>query len=377
MPSATRVVCCLLIAAALYGCASRPPAQATHPVVSAPPTLPPVVSAPPPPREASVRPPDAFTRLPGWENEDHAAALAAFEAGCGATHDFALAIVCHDARNKGPLGEAQARAFLERNFRPEPIATPGLLTGYFTPIYDAANAPGGEFTAPLRGRPVDLPPSDTARGGAAVYADRAAIEARAARGALAWMRPEDLFFLQIQGSGVLVFPDGVRRKAVFDGSNGASFRGIATPMRQQGLLAEDNTSADAIRLWLAEHRGKPANAIMDLDPRYVFFRLAPDDGALPAGAAGVTLIAGRSLAIDPSAHDLGEVFWIDASSPVLVGAFPAYQRLAMALDTGGAIKGEGRADLYLGRGPAAGLEAGRVRHVLRLYRFAPVMREGS
>ncbi len=80
--------------------------------------------------------------------------------------------------------------------------------------------------------------------------------------------------------------------------------------------------------------------------------------------------------MDVSAHDLGEFLWIDATSPTLTGAFPAYRRLAVALDTGGAIKGESRADLYVGMGPAAGLEAGRIRHVLRLYRMVPVERQG-
>jgi membrane-bound lytic murein transglycosylase A len=111
---------------------------------------------------------------------------------------------------------------------------------------------------------------------------------------------------------------------------------------------------------------------MRLDRRYVFFRLEPDDGAEPAGAAGLRLIPGRALAVDPASHALGEVLWVDAAAPALSGAFPAYRRLAMALDTGGAIKGETRADLYMGRGPDAGAEAGRVRHVLRLFRLMPL-----
>jgi membrane-bound lytic murein transglycosylase A len=109
-----------------------------------------------------------------------------------------------------------------------------------------------------------------------------------------------------------------------------------------------------------------------LDPRYVFFRLQPDDGGEPAGAAGVRLVPGRALAIDLAAHGMGEVLWIDACAPTLPAAFPRYRRLAMALDTGGAIKGGVRADLYLGRGAEAGVEAGRVRHQLTLYRLAPI-----
>jgi membrane-bound lytic murein transglycosylase A len=110
---------------------------------------------------------------------------------------------------------------------------------------------------------------------------------------------------------------------------------------------------------------------MQLNPRYAFFSLAPDDGRQPVGLANVPLTAGRSLAVDTSFHPMGELLWIDAEAPILKGAFPSYRRIAMALDTGGAIKGEVRADLYLGVGPAAGAEAGRVRHTLKLYRLVP------
>ena len=235
------------------------------------------------------------------------------------------------------------------------------------PVYPARRAPSGEFTAPVRPRPPDLPrnphPGD--------YPDRAAIAAQPTDDAVAWMRAEDLFFLQIQGSGVLVFEDGARARTVFDGTNGAAFVGIAAPMRREGLLADRQTSASGIRGWLADHRGAQADAVMNQDPRYVFFHLGPDDGGEPPGAAGRPLIAGRSLAVDPARHAMGEVLWIDAAAPALAGAFPAYRRLAIALDTGGAIKGDVRADLYMGRGDAAGLEAGRVRHTLWLYRLIP------
>jgi membrane-bound lytic murein transglycosylase A len=204
------------------------------------------------------------------------------------------------------------------------------------------------------------------------YAERAEIEMRPARDALAWLRPEDLFFLQIQGSGVLEFSDGETLRAVYDGSNGAPFVGLAAPMRRQGLLADNDTSAESIRAWLSAHRGPAAQAVMNLDPRYVFFRLETDDGVEPSGAAGLRLIPGRALAVDPARHAMGEAFWVEATAPALAGAFPAYRRFAMALDTGSAIKGEARADLYLGRGADAGLEAGRVRHILRLYRLTPV-----
>lgn len=312
--------------------------------------------------------PAAFSELPGWANDDHVAALSAFVASCPRQRDAVLGRVCQRALALTQPSEAQAKRFFEVNFVPEPELQPGLLTGYFTPIYAARAQAEGEFTEPLRPRPADLP----ARPGPSAYADRATIERRASADALAWMRPEDLFFLQIQGSGVLVYPDGARRRAVFDGSNGAPFLGIALPLRQEGLLENDDTSATSVHAWLAENRGSTARAMMDRDRRYVFFRLEADDGKTPTGAAGARLIPGRAVAVDPTRHAMGEMLWIDARAPELTGAFPVYQRLALALDTGGAIKGEVRADLYLGEGPDAGLEAGRVRHVLRLYRLEPI-----
>jgi membrane-bound lytic murein transglycosylase A len=208
-------------------------------------------------------------------------------------------------------------------------------------------------------------------------ADRSQIDRAPADGALAWMRPEDLFFLQIQGSGTLSFPDGRRLKAAYAGDNGRPFVAIARLMVNQGLLGGAGASGDNIRGWLAAHRGADAQAVMWMDPRYVFFALAPDDGREPPGAAGIPLPAGRAIAVDPSRHAYGELFWIDASAPVLNGGAKAYRRAVMALDTGGAIRGEVRADLYMGRGSAAGAEAGRVRHTLRMFRLTPVDRQAN
>lgn len=316
-----------------------------------------------------------FNQLPGWEQEDHAAALDAWRTTCNVAKDPGTAEVCRRARALGPVDEVSARTFIETWFRAEPVGyEPGLLTAYYSPTYEVRFSRTGDFTAPIRAIPSDLPTADTAPGGQAPYADRAEIEATPlAQGqVLGWMRPEELFFLQIQGSGTLVLPDGRRKRAAFAAHNGRPFVGIATPMRQRGLLAAENTSGEAIRQWLADHRGPEADAIMQLNPRYIFFRMSDDDGREPAGAAGVPLPAGRAIAIDPSRHAMGELFWIDASAPTLNGAFPVYRRLVTSLDTGGAIKGQVRADLYIGGGDQAGREAGRVKHSLRMYRLVPV-----
>jgi membrane-bound lytic murein transglycosylase A len=302
-----------------------------------------------------------MARLPGWEIEDHAAAFAAVRTACVATPRSARGSACVEALAHGPLGEEAARAFLERRFRAEPVDGEGLLTGYFSPSYEARSAAGGEFTAPLRPAPADP----------GVAPDRAAIERSPAPDALAWMRPEDLFFLQVQGSGVLTFADGVRRRAAFAASNDRPFVAIAKAMVADGLIAPAAASASHLHDWLAAHRGPEAQAVMDLDPRYIFFRLTPDAGGEPQGASGATLIPGRSLAVDPTNHPYFELLWIDARGGTLTGARAAYQRLAVALDRGGAILGPVRADLFVGSGPAAGEEAARVRHALHLYRVVP------
>ena len=202
-------------------------------------------------------------------------------------------------------------------------------------------------------------------------ADRALIDQAPADGVTAWMRPEDLFFMQIQGSGILVFPGGDRIRAAYAGDNGRPFVGIARPMIRDGLLPATGASGDGIRRWLAAHAGDAADSVMQKNPRYVFFRLGADTGAEPQGAAGVPLPAGRAIAMDSSHHDFGSLYWIDAEAPTLSGAAAQYHRLAVALDTGGAIRGPIRADLYFGTGEEAGREAGRVKHVLHLARLVP------
>ncbi|WEK40852.1 MAG: MltA domain-containing protein [Candidatus Brevundimonas colombiensis] len=307
--------------------------------------------------------------LPGWNDEDHLAAFRAYVDGCGAARDSAGRSVCARAKaiaTTMTVTPSDARAFFEASFSAVPASTadgrPGLLTSYFAPEYPARRQPDAEFSAPVLPKPAN----PRAAG------DRSYIESAARPDqALAWMRAEDLFFLQIQGSGYLTFEDGTRGRAAYAADNGKPFVGIARPMAQQGLLAQNGTSGDAIRGWLASHRGYEAQAVMALNPRYIFFRLDPDDDGHPAGAAGVPLTERRAIAIDPTHWRYGELVWLEADGGNLRGASASYRGLAMALDTGSAIRGPVRADLYMGRGDAAGAEAGTVRHPLRMWRLVP------
>lgn len=355
----------LALTLGVAACATpRPPAPAPSPAPTAP------VPAEPAPPSAPVG--LSPTVLPGWADEDHLAAFDAWADGCRVAREAAARVQCERAlqirRTSKPVTPSLARAFFESGFSVVAAETadgePGLLTAYFAPEYAARRSPDAEFD-----RPVLAAPPGWTRG--QVLPERAAIEAAPPTGALAWMRAEDLFFMQIQGSGYLTFEDGSKARAAYAADNGRPFTGIARPMAEQGLLPPNGTSGEAIRAWLAAHRGPEARAVMALNPRYIFFSLDPDDGGDPNGAAGVPLPARRAIAVDPTHWRYGDLVWISADGGNLVGARGSYQGLVVALDTGSAIRGPVRADLYMGRGAAAGEEAGAVRHPLRMWRLVP------
>jgi membrane-bound lytic murein transglycosylase A len=358
----------LALTLGLAACATPPGPAPAPPVVQ-----PPAVESPVPGPVAAPAPPGPGPAgLPGWDHEDHLAAFNAWVDGCGVARDPAAQTQCERAkqirRTSKPVTPSLARAFFESGFSVVAAETadggPGLLTAYFAPEYPARRSPGGEFDMPVL-----APPAGWTRG--QVLPERAAIEAAPPTSPLAWMRAEDLFFMQIQGSGYLTFEDGSKARAAYAADNGRPFTGIARPMAEQGLLPPNGTSGEAIRGWLAAHRGPEARAVMTLNPRYIFFKLDPDDGGDPNGAAGIPLPARRAIAVDPSHWRYGDLVWIHADGGNLVGARGSYQGLVVALDTGSAIRGPVRADLYMGRGAAAGEEAGAVRHPLRMWRLVP------
>ena len=352
----------------LAACATAPAPSAPPPPPSEPAPAPGPVSPAPPVAPPGLSP----AALPGWDHEDHLAAFDAWLDGCGAARDPAARTQCERAmqvrRTSRPVTPSLARAFFESGFSVVAAETadggPGLLTAYFAPEYPARRAPDAEFDMPVL-----APPAGWTRG--QVLPERAAIEAALPTAPLAWMRAEDLFFMQIQGAGYLTFADGTKARAAYAADNGRPFTGIARPMAERGLLPPNGTSGEAIRAWLAAHRGPEAREVMALNPRYIFFSLDPDDGGDPNGAAGIPLPARRAIAVDPTHWRYGDLVWISADGGNLVGARGSYQGLVVALDTGSAIRGPVRADLYMGRGAAAGEEAGAVRRPLRRWRLVP------
>ena len=389
----------LLVAA----CAQAP---MTPPGVTPPPTKP-VPGQPQPPistAENSVPLDKRLSNLPGWDDSDAFIALEALRATCTYKKGRQYAPVCAAMAGQDFDSPEQIKDFLNRHLQvelltgaptpgastlapstPAPSAREGTLTGYYVPDYEADYVQTPEFSQPVRPKPDDLviipgsqltPPSTAAKIAARKVGDvylpyytRADIEQMPVMTGY-YMRPEDYFYMQLQGSGFLDMPDGKRVYAAYAADNGQPFVGIAKVMVARGYLAANETSGDNIHQWLADHRGAEAADVMNANPRYAFFAIRPDQTE-PNGAAGLPLPPGSAIAVDPSLHDLGDLFWLDAKAGTLNGAFPAYQRLVSALDTGGAIKGNIRADLYVGHGTKAGTEAGRIKHVLHMWRIVP------
>lgn len=367
------------------------------------PAPPPAVELPPLP----VLAPADFSALPGWPDSGAGEALAALAASCadgtadsgsalGAGLAPALAAVCAAVPAVPRGDDAAARAFFESHFLPwsltdrgDPV---GLLTGYYEPelagsrrrrppfVHPLFRAPDdrqtidlGEFRRELAGRKI----TGMVRGGRfRPYWDRAEIERGALRGErleMLWVDdPVALFFLQIQGSGRVRLPDGEIVRVGYAGQNGHDYTAIGRVLIERGELEREAVSMQSIRAWLAAHPDEAA-AVMNANRSYVFFRLLP--GRAPVGAEGVELTAGRSLAVDPRYLPWGVPLWLDSSLPAApeVGrpAEAPLRRLVVAQDTGGAIRGVVRGDLFLGPGAEAEATAGRMKQPLRLWLLWP------
>jgi membrane-bound lytic murein transglycosylase A len=261
----------------------------------------------------------------------------------------------------------------------------GLFTGYYEPELHGSRHSGGRFTIPLYGRPVDLVTVDlgdfdesfkgkriagrVSGGALRPYATRAEIEAGAVAGKaseLLWVDdPIDLFFLQIQGSGRVILDDGTMVRVGYAAQNGRSYRSIGKVLVDRGQLPLDEVSLQSLKDWLRSHPSE-AKSLMDENASYVFFRELSGDG--PDGAEGVPLTPGRSLAVDPKFVSYGVPIWLDIESPK---KGERIQRLVVAQDTGGAIKGPVRGDLFWGFGPEAEAMAGPMRSRGDYYLFLP------
>ncbi len=341
----------------------------------------------------------SFSDLRGWQNDAPLSALQAFQRSCkvlkAKAQDAPMGIggivadwqsVCEEAV-KTPATEEAARAYFEAWFCPYAAAgrdgKDGLFTGYYMPEVRGSLTEEGVFQTPLYARPKDRIEANLGlfkkelngqkivgkvEGGTLVpYDDRASI----ARGSLTGRAkplvfvddPVSAFFLEIQGSGFVRLKDGSRFAVGYDSANGRDYVAIGRVLADRGDLARPVTMP-SIRAWLAAHPER-ADEVMNANPSYVFFRRLPANEAI--GAQGIALTPLRSLAVDPKFLPLGVPLWIDTVD----GQGAALRRLMIAQDTGGAIKGPVRGDVFWGEGDQAALQAGAMQSKGRLFILLP------
>ena len=307
-----------------------------------------------------------FEQLDGWVADDHLAALRTFRATCDLMKSPDWTPLCRLARDVDDT-PAAARQFFELLFKPALIGNPpALLTGYYEPVLEGSLTRTARFAYPIYRRPPEL------RDGSVWY-DRATIERGILRGRgleIAWLDdPVEVFFLHIQGSGRIHLTSGKTIRVGYAGRNGYAYKSVGSELVRRGIFTSAQVSAETIRRYVRSNLATGME-VLNVNPSYVFFRklgnLAEDDG--PIGAMGRSITPLRSLAMDPAYVTLGTPVWLEK------GGDAPLHRLMVAQDTGGAIKGAQRADIYFGTGHQAGQEAGTVKDAGRLIQLLPIDR---
>ncbi|WP_170760985.1 murein transglycosylase A [Ruegeria lacuscaerulensis] len=308
----------------------------------------------------------SFDDLESWADDDHGAALSVFLNTCGDLKDPDWRALCGVAKTYEPDA---AQSFFELFFRPVLVedGNDALFTGYFEPELDGSKTPSGRFRYPI----YKMPPEARATEKWLSRREILTGDAMTGRGLeIAWVDdPVELFFLQIQGSGRIRLPDGSALRVGYGGANGHPYRSIGAELIRQGALGAHEVSAQMIRAWVRKNPEAGAELLFH-NPSYVFFRevtrVAPELG--PLGAMNRSVTTMRSIAADPAYTPLGAPVWVekDGKTPL--------RRLMIAQDTGAAIKGAQRADIFFGTGDAAGQAAGRLKDSGRMVLLLPIQR---
>ncbi|MFM2129706.1 MAG: hypothetical protein RL477_1252, partial [Pseudomonadota bacterium] len=352
--------------------------------------------------------PARFSDLPDWQTDDPRGALDALARSCakragrsagravgpfaigGFEKNWADACAALAALGGGARDQAAARRFVEQRFRPWLVTGPegeeGLFTGYYEASARGSRKKTARYNVPLYKRPADLVEADLGaffdefrgrsiagrvQGGRLVpYAERRGISNGALAGKgleLVWLDdPVDAFFLEIQGSGRVTLPDGSIMRVGFAAKNGRPYTAIGRVLIDMGAMTREQVTMQSIRAWLAANPDK-ARQVMEANAAYVFFRELTGDG--PIGAEGVALTPGRSLAVDRRYLPLGVPVFVAAVDPE--GRLAPHRALMIAQDTGGAIRGAVRGDIFLGAGDAAADRAGRMKLKGRAWLLLP------
>jgi len=386
------------------GCATRtgPETPVVCPACAACPTCPPPVAVPSLP--ASVTPatfsrtlvPGGWDDLPGWKDDDLSAAWQPFLTSCrgmaSRPHGPAWKRVCELAKDVDGKSVRDVRAFFEQHLRPYAVqaadgAFAGMFTGYYEPLLRGSRLKAKGYEQPVRAVPDDLLTIDLS----AVFPE---LKDKRVRGRLDgnkvvpyWTRADiskrgkqlpgktllyvddavELFFLQVQGSGRVQLTDGSTVRVNYADQNGHPYQSIGKVLVERGELKLEEASMQGIQAWA---RANPArlDELLNANPSYVFFREMPNSKDGPIGALGLPLTPERSLAIDPRSVPLGAPVFLATTRP---NSSQPLNRLMMAQDTGGAIKGANRRDFFWGFGKAAGELAGRMKQSGRFWVLLP------
>lgn len=352
-----------------------------------------------PSRAPGIGQPISWTELPGWRDDSLAQSWPALLNSCQKmpARDARWSELCADATLFPGPDDDTARAFFETRFVAHEVsgnngAAEGLITGYYEPLLHGSLVRTGRFRYPLYGRPDDLVVVDLGglypelqgkryrgrlNGNRVVpYYSRAEISHGRRppdNSILAWVDDSvALFFLEIQGSGRIQLPDGKTQHVGYADQNGHPYVAIGRTLADSGAMKLEEATMPAIRAWLKANPDQ-AQAVLNSNPSYVFFMLRESGASGPFGALNVPLLPERSIAVDPAFIPLGSPVWFDTSLPGNGEARP-YRRLVFAQDTGGAIRGPVRADLFLGFGERAERVAGTMRQRGKLYVLLPVSR---
>jgi membrane-bound lytic murein transglycosylase A len=348
----------------LHGCVTPPSQQPAEPVV-------------PPVRYEPAR----WSEIPGWQADQVQEAWSAFIRSCNARNvPAALQKPCAAGRPLTVADAEQARAFFEAHFTPYRIVNPdaGLITGYYEPLLRGSRKSSRIFATALYAPPDDMLAIELAdvfpelqgkrvRGylqGKKVlpYFDRAALQNHPSlKGKeVVWVDSAvDAFFLEVQGSGRVQLDDGSTIRLAYADQNGQPYRSIGRYLVERGELTLEESSGPTIRRWIQANPTR-LHELLNSNPSVVFFReeRIDDPSVGPKGSLGVPLTAGRSVAVDATFIPLGTPLFLSTTYPVTEAPM---QRLVMAQDTGGAIRGPVRADLFCGFGASAGELAGMMK----------------
>ena len=353
--------------------------------------------------------PVAWSEIAGWNEDDHLQAYKAFRTSCKPISEqrtppadpkalgISLRDPCRAARALDLSDEAKARAFFEENFRPLRISRlgedAGFVTGYYEPVLEGSRTQTDVYNVPVYRRPSNLFVRGFKQDDASLpnkgavyrkigrrklvpYYDRGEIEdgAIAGRGLeICWLKSQtELLFAQIQGSARIHLEDGSTVRINYDAHNGYPYTAVGRVLIDRGIIPKEQMSMQKIREWM-DQNPDGAKEVRRQNRAYVFFREVPlSDKDEAVGGQGVPLTPGRSIAVDRSLHVYGTPFFIEGELPIeSEQSKTPFRRLMVAQDTGSAIVGPARADIYYGAGDEAGKISGRFRHSMRFVILVP------